>query len=346
MKMTKIKTCLAIFAALVLLLCSGESLASAQSAVYGFWKNFLPAMLPFFLLSPYLTGPEAQNLFARLFGKAFGALFGVSGKAAGAVVCGWIAGSPAGCSACARAGGDMEAAEYARMCALASGLSPAFLITAVGSGMLGETDLGLLLYIAHFAALLTGGLLLRKWRPGWERGECAADRKDGDIFAGALLALGRVLCWMTLFSVGSSLLCARLGGLLPAWLIAPVCEISGGAAVLAGAQLPETAKMALLGALSGFGGLCVLMQNAQAGGVPVRVLVLPKILHALLTAGFASALCRAKLPARISLSGDVLGASCVCALALVALTALLCHAGAKNRVDVGLSRAYTDTKAQ
>jgi len=120
------KTGSAIFVTALLLLCSNESLSAAQQAAYGFWKSFLPAMLPFFLLSPYLTSPDAQAAFSRVFGRALQALLRIPGGGAGALLCALAAGTPAGAAACADAGRDMEADAYARLCCLCSGLSPAF----------------------------------------------------------------------------------------------------------------------------------------------------------------------------------------------------------------------------
>ncbi|MBQ4086564.1 MAG: hypothetical protein IJC54_08380 [Clostridia bacterium] len=348
MKMTKIKTGAAVFAAGILLLGSTESLAAAQSAVYGFWKSFLPAMLPFFLLAPYLTGPDAQEVFSAVFGRVFPALFRVPGRGAGAVICGWIAGSPAGCAACAAAGEGMHAGEYARMCGLASGLSPAFLITAVGSGYLGDAQAGGMLFASHIGAVLMGGILLRKWEPGDVLPENRGEAARQDIFARAMANMGRVLCWMVVFSVLCALAEQRLGRWMPEWVFAPVCEISGGAAALAEAELSREVKMVLLSLCTGFGGVCVLMQNAQASGLRVRTLLGPKILHGALSAGLTALMLRAgeiPLP-EIPGEADVFGAAVYAAVGLAALVATGGWVRRKNRVDGGLLRPYTDTKAQ
>lgn len=342
MKMTKRKTGWAIFAASLLLLSSETSLTAAQGAAYNFWRSFFPAMLPFFLLGPYLAGEDAQRAFGRLFGRALPGLFGVPGEGAGAVLCGWIAGTPAGALGCAQAGQGMRQGEYARMCLLSCGLSPAFLITAVGEGALGRPEAGWMLFAAQGFALVSAGLLLRRWEPACaieRRGESAA--AQGDIFLSALANMGKVLCWMVVFAVAGALAEEWLGGLVPGWLLAPVLEISGGAARLAQAPLEEDARLIALAACAGFGGLCVQLQCAQACGLPLRVLFAGKALHGLLGAGAMWAMLHAEELLRWpTVRADPFTAGTLCALLLAALAFCLGRArGNKKESGAGQSPA-------
>lgn len=325
MKMTKMKTGSAIFVTALLLLCSNESLSAAQQAAYGFWKSFLPAMLPFFLLSPYLTSPDAQAAFSRVFGRALQALLRIPGGGAGALLCALAAGTPAGAVACAEAGRDMEADAYARLCCLCSGLSPAFLITAVGSGQMGDAKSGWILYFSHVGALFLTGILLRRAKFGWGR----PDEEDGragnnGIFANALAAMGKVLCWMTVFAVLSRILANRLDSIVPGWLIAALCEISGGAGQIASAPLPYEARMLLLSGLTGFGGLCVIAQCAGATGAKLKYFVPVKALHGLLSAALTFLFLHAGELPELPAPQDVFGIGVIiavgCTAAVFALT--------------------------
>lgn len=333
MNMTKNKTGYAIFAAALLMLFGEESLSAAQGAVYRFWKSFLPAMLPFFLLSPYLTGPDAQALFSRLLGHLFPFLFRVPGRAAGAALCGLCAGSPAGANACAGLRTVLDEGEYRRACFLASGLSPGFLITAIGSGYLADPASGAVLFAAHTGALLLGGVLLRGYRPKDGAGEGNRERApESDLFLQALGNLGRVLCWMVAFGVLCALLERWLSPVVPGWLLAPVCEISAGAAALAAAPIPPDLRLVLLSACTGFGGVCVLLQNAHASRIPVRVLLPVKLLHALLSAALSLLLVRLPSFSIAAFPQDLLAAAAVSALAL-SLAVFLYALQRKNRVD-------------
>lgn len=319
MKMKKNKTGLAIFVTALLLLCSDESLSAAQQAAYGFWKSFLPAMLPFFLVSPYLTSPDAQAAFSRAFGRALWGLYRIPGAGAGAFLCALAAGTPAGAAACADAGRDMDADAYARLCCLCSGLSPAFLITAVGSGHMGDARSGWILYFSHVGALLVSGVLLRRTKFGWDRPEKEGGRAaGGDIFANALVSMGKVLCWMTIFAVLSRILTDRLAGFAPGWLIGAICEISGGAGQLASAPLPYEARMLLLSGLTGFGGLCVIAQCAGATGAKLRFFVPVKLLHGLLSAGITFLFLHAGEIPPLPVPQDVFGVGVVCAVGCTA----------------------------
>lgn len=317
---------LAALAAILLLLGSPLALDAARRAIHAWLESFLPAMLPFLLLTPFLTGPDARAAFDKGLDAPFRALFRVPGRAAGAIVAGFIAGSPAGSIACAAAKEDMTPGEYERCAYMASGLSPAFLLTSVGTGFLKSTKVGWILVFSQYAALLIGGLLLR----GVESGKrsvantpTGADNRD--VILTAFLQCARVCGWMIVFAALSALAAARLRGYIPGWSISAVCEIAGGSAEIASLPLPLEARAVLIAFASGFGGLCVGAQCASVTGVsPLRMLLI-KFLHAALSAVFCMGALRfptswewPSVPDAFALSGFAvaLAALCVCIGAL------------------------------
>ncbi len=108
-----------IFAALLILNPTG-ALDAARQAL-GVWAaSFVPALLPFFAVTPALSSDEAAALYSRLLGRPFGALFGCPGHLAGAALIGLMGGQP--CSghrrrAVARSG-DGRAADRRRAACL------------------------------------------------------------------------------------------------------------------------------------------------------------------------------------------------------------------------------------
>ncbi len=351
------KKSFAFAAAVVLLVCSKESLAAAQRAVLGFWEGFLPAMLPFFLLTPYCTAPDAQRVFERIFGRALQKIFGIPGKFAGAIWTGAIAGTPAGAVACAGtfSGGARElcpeedallhknSAEYFRACALCSGLSPAFLISSVG-GMLGGAEWGTLLWASNVISVLFVGVLLRRFDPGegfWPPKGAAGER---DIFTNALVNLGKVLCWMVIFAIVGALAAKSLGKFVPEHLLAPILEIAGGARMLAGAPVSMEVKLVGLAFATGFGGLCVLCQCSSATGVPIAWLFPVKIAHGSLSAVCMRFFLRTEAVPAFAIMRDPLGTGVYAALGLVAFAAFFRSFFRSFFVD-GISRSkYTYTK--
>lgn len=299
-------------------------------------------MLPFFLLSPYLTSPDAQRVFERLCGPVLRVLFRVPGRAAGALLTGLVAGSPAGANACAAAGEGMTPGEYCRACFLCSGLSPAFLVTAVGSGYLGEQKWGFVLLLSHWSALLLGGLLLRGFEPHGEAARPAVHSgEQADLFVGALRNLGKVLCWMVVFGIVSALLCRRIGQYVPEWLIAPLCETAGGAQMLCQAPLPERERLVLLSFCTGFGGICVLCQCCSATGQGVGRMLAIKTQHGALSAGTTWLLLRWEAVPVMAIREDAFGNSALAAMALTLAVAIFCGAGGARRVDGTARGPYT-----
>jgi hypothetical protein len=149
-----------IFAALLILNPTG-ALDAARQAL-GVWAtSFVPALLPFFAVTPALSSDEAAALYSRLLGRPFGALFGCPGHLAGAALIGLMAGSPAGAIAAGRLRRRATGAQLTRAALLASGVSPGFLISAVGASMLGDANLGAILLRSLLGALGIGGLILR-----------------------------------------------------------------------------------------------------------------------------------------------------------------------------------------
>lgn len=342
MKMKKNRFMYAIFVAALLLVFAEDSLRAAQEAVQAFCTGFLPSMLPFFLLGPYLAGKDAQRAFERMFGGVLRRMFRVSGRAAGAIAVGLAAGSPAGAIACAGMRDEMTAGEYGRACVLSCGLSPAFLITTVGGGYMGDPQAGAMLLLCHVLATLLSGLVLRKMDlPDIAPPKRAAEGVDGDIFLQALSNLWRVLCWMTVFSIGLALAGKAAGEKTPLWLATPLCEAAGGMRLLAQAPVGREVKMVLLAFAAGFGGLCVACQCSAATGMKMGVLLPVKALQGALCAAMMALMLRTDFAPAFAATPDIFGGSVLLGVGLVALVAIFSAAMGKRCVDGSARGLYT-----
>ncbi len=299
-----------------------EALSAARQAI-GVWAmSFVPALLPFFVVTPALSSDEAARLYARVFGRAFGALFGCPGALSGAALIGLMAGSPAGAIAAARLRENSTDAELARGALLASGVSPGFLISAVGAAMLGDPAAGAMLFRAQLGALLVGGLILRRAFGGGGPSLCAAppEPKKGDSFSLAAAAMLNVCAHMVVFAVAAHLVTSFLPPDFEAWVLS-LMEVSGGCAAVAAEALPMGLRLVLMAFFAGFGGLAIMAQNlSRLPGVKLRWYLGGKLLHGTLCALFTWAQLGMALPALAV--PDAWQGPLVTASVLVVLTAL------------------------
>ena len=268
----------ALFFVAALAIWPGVALEAARGAMEAWATSVAPALFPFVAAIPALTCPEARMAYEKWLGKAMRALFRVPASASGAIVIGFLAGSPAGATALKQtmAGETYTRAEAIRAAALVSGCSPMFLVGGVGTAMLGSHAAGLALMGAQLGALILGGLFMRFWpvREGSMPRPQAGDFKD------AVSSILGVCGNMVVFSVGAALLTQSLSG-APRVAVRMVAELAMGMQAGSGAGLP----LPLLGALAGFTGVCIVWQNAAVlrdCGIGMRALLPVKLLHALL----------------------------------------------------------------
>ena len=309
-----------IFAAL-LLTSPADALAAARQAISVWAMSFVPALLPFFAVTPALSSDEAARLYAKIFGRAFEVLFGCPARLSGAALIGLMAGSPAGAIAAGRLRGGATGAELTRGALLASGVSPGFLLSAVGAAMLGDAQLGAVLFRAQLGALLLGGLILRRAFSGSAPAPAAAREEPprGDALTGAATQMLGVCAHMVLFAVGARLIARLLPDGCEAGVLA-IMEVSGGCAAVAAAPLSRALQMILLAFTCGFGGLSIMTQNmTRLQGVRWHWYLSGKLLHGALCA----LLCWAQLglnPMKLPLPATGWQAPVITASLLVLLT--------------------------
>lgn len=243
----------ALFLAACLLIDADSALIRAREAMALWAESVAPSLFPFMALLPALTDEDALKAYEKLFAKAMQKLFRVSGACAAPCLVGLIAGSPAGSIAALRAyqAGAISRRDVRVLCALSTGVGPVFLISSVGEGMMKDVSQGIkILLCAWIASFLTAFLV-------------SFLRKDGDdgIFKGeksgnppgaireAVFGILTVAGYMTVFRV--------FAGGLPE-MIYSFFEVSGGCSVAA-----EKNNFLLACAVVGFGGVCLIAQNAS-----------------------------------------------------------------------------------
>ena len=242
-----------------------EAAAGAARAMADWHANVAPALFPFLALLPLLTCDAAARAYESLLGRAMRALFRLPGAAAPAFVVGMLGGSPAGALAARRlaASSGMDRGQLRRVAASVAGLSPAYLLSGVGAGLLGSAALGRTLLISQVGAQLATALLLRgAWRDDTAPVPPPADRADEQPVRAAVLSALTVCGTMALFAALAGAARAWIGPAADALLCA--LDLPSGARIVAATAWPLPTKLLLLSAMIGFGGVCIGAQNLAA----------------------------------------------------------------------------------
>jgi hypothetical protein len=283
-----ILACAAVSALLVLY--SPLALEGARKGLALCGQVMIPSMYPFFVLA---------GVFTQLQGGA--------GRhaAVGAALLGFLGGYPLGAKTAAQLleRGAVTRAQAQRLQLFCVNAGPAYLIGAVGAGLLGSRRAGALLFVSMLAAGLAMGLLAKFVPLDAEKAEpmgAAAKPPERIPFDRVLLravtqATGSILgvcAWVVLFSALCALLQLLPHGLWPAIpTLNVLLEVSSGAVSVVRAGLP----LPVLCAALGWGGLavhCQLLGDIRATGLPLRLFWVSRLLHGALAAAVCSALAR------------------------------------------------------
>ena len=278
-------------ALLLLFLWQGER---AKEAILGALllsaRTIVPALLPSLMLSGLVS---ASAIGLRLPGRRlYARLFGLPEAGFPAFLLGALCGFPIGARTAAELaeGGAISREDAAEVAAISANSGPAFIVLAVGLGMLGEARLGWVLYGIEMASAVLLGILSRRRR--WHRTastEAIAPPIPtlGELTYRASLTMVGVVGTVCFFSALVSLLPADCHSVLRA-VLASVLEVGSGTA--AAARLPQAIALPLCAFAVCFSGVSVLLQSAahlSPAGVPLRPLIVRKILQGLLGALFS-----------------------------------------------------------
>jgi len=170
------------FFLLMLCLHPGDALAASAEALLSWALSVAPALLPFLITAPALTCPEICALLSRI-SSPFLRLFRLPENSTGALLIGLMSGSPAGAAALASvspAEADPPGA-YLRAALMASGASPAFLMTTAAVVLLNAPEVGWLLFRSQLLAILASGLILRHAGTGRPAASAADIKQSGSV---------------------------------------------------------------------------------------------------------------------------------------------------------------------
>ena len=281
-----------------------------------FVTRVLPCILPFLIASGTLSRMGVSRCCAKLFAKPFSFLFALPGEASFAFFSGILCGNPIG----AQLSADLckqkvlDSRQAARTAALCSFVSPAFLIGAVATNMLGVPKSAIPIALGHYlGAILTGILFSLPERKHSQQPSIKVAPTPAMSPMQALIesvsstaqVLPKICVFIAFFNVliasleqfGLFRVSSRIASALalsPAVsqpILTGVLEMTAGCASLSAASLPMPLLYACMSALLSFGGLCVLCQNAACTNGKAAPLLLFRIVHGALAFGITYLFC-------------------------------------------------------
>lgn len=293
MKVKKWMPVTAVLAIVVLLLLRPQEAAEAVRvglALCG--RTVIPSLFPFFAAISLLLQLGAAEALSGLFRPVMQPLFRLRGECALPLLAGFLGGYPSGAKTAAGlyAQGRISRQEAELLLGFCDNCGPAFLLSYVGAGILGGTELGVKLYLIHIAAALLTGVLL-----------CRLVRDRGPVLLGSSLPVKAVSFPQALTSSVSGALTSTLGicafvvffqvlAALPPVPLPPLAlgalEMVSGAAALS----PGRAGFVAAAAIVGWGGLsvhCQAMSLTAPEGLSFRWHWIGKAVQAAVSAGLA-----------------------------------------------------------
>lgn len=309
---SRIRTCavasVCAFFMLLLLFAPGAALSGARGGLALCGETVIPSLFPFLVASAFIIKSGIAEKFGRLCGGITHAVFRLPGIAGTVLILGMIGGYPIGAKASADACADglLKKEEAQRLLCFCINSSPAFIIGAVGAGMLGNGFAGILLYAAHISASVAVGLLMRRKPSATAREARTGSPHMAKNFAGAFVysvtesaqSTVVIAAFVVLFSAVNSLLSyigiiPHLSGALASVLPSPpgdhlfysralsgIMEVTYGCAAAAGSS--GLAAVLLISAALSWSGLSVHFQVAamvKKSDLSIKSFVLTRFLH-------------------------------------------------------------------
>ncbi len=315
-----------------------EAAAGAREGLLLCGQVIIPSLFPFAVLALFAAKSGLLRAVGRVCTPVSKMLFAVNGEVFGAVLLSCIGGYPVGARLLRELAAQKRLSERQAGLILcyAVNAGPAFVVLAVGAGILHSRQLGFLLLFSHLGAtLLLGvgvGLFLRATRQAIAPCEEAEARRPAlsDAFveatADAASAVFGICAWVVLFSTVQALLHAC--GLPEA--LRSVCDAT---LEVTNAVLASRRHYVRIAAILGWAGLCVHCQVLAASG-QIRPRYAKfcafRLAHAGLSAGLFALLLRAFPQAVPTLAGQTgfvvragsASAAASCGLLLLCLVAL------------------------
>ena len=253
----------------------------------------IPSAFPFMIVSDLYTVygyPEKLWGISRIFTR----LFGIPKCGIRALIAGNVSGFPIGAKIASElyTGGGIDKENAEKLCAYSNNPSIPFTVGAIGLGLYGNGDVGVLLLISTYLSCLMTGLIFKNNKvQKTENGRYIPGDFDlvSSIKAAGLSSLN-ILFFVTAFFalLGVIKTFTDNEGILI--LSSLFIEITSGVNTVARSHLPEAVKLSLTAFALGFGSISVMMQSSffmKNAGLRLRSYLKIKIVQGL----FSSIIC-------------------------------------------------------
>ena len=284
-----------VAAALVTFICCGlmvvfptTALYSARKGISLWMTDVLPALLPFFICANFL---QSIGVIRLLKSGVFPFIMSVlSGYPMGAKIIGDL-----------KRQDEISLNEACRLMSFCSTSGPAFMVGAVGAGMLGSGTMGAIIAAAHYAGALANGVLFtaifgRDGSSSITTGKLqqrSLQESFTESIVMSLKSLGIILAYIVLFMFVTDLL--HLSGVLSLApgqemraLIKGILEMTVGCGAVAECSgAADIVKCTLCAFIISWGGLSVMgqtMSMLSGTGISMRYIFISKLSHGLFSA--------------------------------------------------------------
>jgi len=311
---------------------SGEVAAGARQACSLCIDVLLPSLFPFLVIALFACKSGAGRVFSLTLTPVTRWLLRLPQESGELIFFSLVGGYPTGARLLsdAVADGRVSKRDAGTLLAFCVGPGPAFVVLAVGNGMFASKTTGWILFIAHiFASLALGAIVCRRSPVGSLRAASHAP-KLGRALAQSVSQAGEALLtvflWVILCGAFSPLLMP--GGRFGSLIAMPIEVTAGCRAAGAFGGYRGAVIAAFLLAFGGFGVLCQIAAIAAEGGIPLRRLIISRIVCGLFASAIAAALFRI-FPSALAADAQAVSPMLflspnrvVAALSLCAITAL------------------------
>lgn len=265
MKYKKILMTALLFLAIFALIAKTEIVTdAAKDALLLCATAVIPALFPFFVLTGLMVNCGIVTMLGKFLSPVADKLFKTSGTGAVVFVIGILCGYPTGAKVISELyiSGKLSKDESERLLAFCNNSGPLFVIGAVGTGMLGNKNLGILLYCIHVISAIITGVFLSLFAKEQDNTIKVNTNTQsfGEAFTqsveGAVKSIVNVCGYVVFFCC----LIAVIKPYIPGVFINSLFEVTVGAKDIISSGLKNNEMLTLLSGTIGFGGVCVLFQ--------------------------------------------------------------------------------------
>lgn len=253
----------------------------------------IPSLFPFLVVSSFAASSPSCSAAMRVLSPVMRHIFRLPACAAPAVVFGLFGGYPVGCSVAEQlySQGRITAEQAQRLTCFCVNAGPAFVITAVGTVMLGNTRAGLILFCSVLISSVVMGIALgmTAQKPEREKENTLSTVTNSQALVEAVeksaMSMLKICAWTVLFSCVSGAVTHFNIEQNVMTAFKCIFEVTGGCAQAAG-----NSNLCTLAATLGWGGLCV---GCQVLGSVRAVGAKPIVFFAFraVSAGLAAVIC-------------------------------------------------------